>query len=55
MGQEWFKNQNASAYYRFLGVHNFPWVCICEENIAHQVQLNKPIYKYIEFYFLNKV
>jgi hypothetical protein len=23
MGLDWFKNQNANAYYRFLGVHYF--------------------------------
>jgi hypothetical protein len=23
MGQEWFKNQNVNAYYRFLDVHYF--------------------------------
>jgi len=23
-GSKWFRNQNANAYYRFLGVHNFP-------------------------------
>jgi len=27
MGHEWFKNQNANAYYRFLGVNYVAWVC----------------------------
>jgi hypothetical protein len=30
-------------------------VCIGGENIAHLVQSNKPMYKWMEFYFLNWV
>jgi hypothetical protein len=30
-------------------------VCISGENIAHLIQLNKPMYMEMEFYFLNWV
>jgi hypothetical protein len=26
MGQEWFKNENVNAYYKFLGVCYFLWM-----------------------------
>jgi hypothetical protein len=30
-------------------------MCIGGENIAHPIQSNKPMYKKVEFYFLNWV
>jgi hypothetical protein len=47
MGEEWFNNQNVNAYYRFLGVHYFWWICVYRGggNIIQLVQWNKPMYK----------
>jgi len=56
MCEEWFKNKKyVNTCYRFLRVHYFSFVCASGENIAHIIQLNKPMYMEMEFYFLNWV
>jgi hypothetical protein len=59
LGQEWVMNglgiKMLMHIIHFWVFFIFMNVLIGGENIAHLVQSNKPMYKWMEFYFLNWV